>query len=113
MTINQGARFYQRPRAYSGETSPSRPDDRAEVLASWGAPAEPGRNCLCPRWEVYSGVERHARAKGILFDYVEVLYNQTRRHSTLGQFKSTEGGRVPRWPPDLPYSGDCNDATAE
>jgi hypothetical protein len=25
-----------------------------------------------------------------LFDYIEVLYNQRRRHSTLGQISSTE-----------------------
>ena len=27
----------------------------------------------------------HSEAKALLFDYIEVFYNQRRRHSTLGQ----------------------------
>jgi putative transposase len=29
--------------------------------------------------------ESYAHAKAALFDYIEVFYNQRRRHSTLGQ----------------------------
>ena len=35
--------------------------------------------------EVGERYESHGEAKGQLFDYIEVFYNQRRRHSTLGQ----------------------------
>ena len=34
--------------------------------------------------------ESYAHAKEILFDYIEVFYNQRRRHSTLGQISPAE-----------------------
>ena len=34
--------------------------------------------------------ESYAHAKEILFDYIEVFYNQRRRHSTLGQLSPAE-----------------------
>ena len=34
--------------------------------------------------------ENYAHAKEILFDYIEVFYNQRRRHSTLGQLSPAE-----------------------
>jgi putative transposase len=34
--------------------------------------------------------ESYAHAKAILFDYIEVFYNQRRRHSTLGQLSPAE-----------------------
>jgi transposase InsO family protein len=30
--------------------------------------------------------DNHAHAKDELFDYIDVFYNQERRHSTLGYF---------------------------
>ena len=34
--------------------------------------------------------ESYAHAKEALFDYIEVFYNQRRRHSTLGQISPAE-----------------------
>ena len=34
--------------------------------------------------------ESYAHAKEVLFDYIEVFYNQRRRHSTLGQISPAE-----------------------
>jgi transposase InsO family protein len=34
--------------------------------------------------------ESYAQAKEALFDYIEVVYNQRRRHSTLGQISPAE-----------------------
>lgn len=35
-------------------------------------------------------LENFAHAKETLFDYIEVFYNQRRRHSTLGQLSPAE-----------------------
>ena len=40
--------------------------------------------------EVGECYESHGEAKGQLFDYIEVFYNQRRRHSTLGQISPAE-----------------------
>ena len=34
--------------------------------------------------------QSYAHAKEVLFDYIEVFYNQRRRHSTLGQISPAE-----------------------
>jgi transposase InsO family protein len=34
--------------------------------------------------------ESYAHAKEVLVDYIEVFYNQRRRHSTLGQISPAE-----------------------
>ena len=34
--------------------------------------------------------ESYAQAKAALFDYIEVFYNQRRRHATLGQISPAE-----------------------
>lgn len=36
-------------------------------------------------------------AKMALFDYIEVFYNQRRRHSTLGQISPAGSSGAPRW----------------
>ena len=40
--------------------------------------------------EVGERFPSHAEAKASLFDYIEVFYNQRRRHSTLGQISPAE-----------------------
>lgn len=37
----------------------------------------------------------YAHAREVLFDYIEVFYNQRRRHSTLGQISPAEYERRP------------------
>ena len=37
--------------------------------------------------------DRYGEAKMALFDYIEVFYNQRRRHSTLGQISPAEFDR--------------------
>jgi putative transposase len=47
--------------------------------------------------EVGERYDSHGDAKGQLFDYIEVFYNQRRRHSTLGQISPAafERGTAP------------------
>ena len=40
--------------------------------------------------ELGDGFDSHGQAKMDLFDYIEVFYNQRRRHSTLGQISPAE-----------------------
>ena len=40
--------------------------------------------------EVGERFDSYAHAKEALFDYIEVFYNQRRRHSTLGQISPAE-----------------------
>ena len=40
--------------------------------------------------------ESHSEAKQKLFDYIEVFYNQQRRHSTLGYLSPAEYERIAR-----------------
>jgi hypothetical protein len=50
-------------------------------------------------------IESYARAKEALFDYIEVFYNQRRRHSTLGQISPAAFERgAERGFPQRPYT---------
>ena len=46
--------------------------------------------------------DSYAHAKEALFDYIEVFYNQRRRHSTLGQISPAEFERRPLRPHSQP-----------
>jgi transposase InsO family protein len=46
--------------------------------------------CSTVRSEEAERLESYAHAKEALFDYIEVLSNQRRRHSTLGQISPAE-----------------------
>ena len=47
-------------------------------------------------FELGDRFETHAEAKAKLFDYIEVFYNQERRHSTLGYLSPGEFERAAR-----------------
>jgi len=47
-------------------------------------------------FELGDRFETHASAKVKLFDYIEVFYNQERRHSTLGHVSPAEFERAAR-----------------
>ena len=48
--------------------------------------------------------ESYAHAKEALFDYIEVFYNQRRRHSTLGQISPAEFERTRLWTLPEPWT---------
>jgi len=48
--------------------------------------------------------ESYAHAKEALFDYIEVFYNQRRRHSTLGQVSPAAFERARPWTPPEPWT---------
>ncbi len=47
-------------------------------------------------FELGDRFETHASAKAKLFDYIEVFYNQERRHSTLGYVSPAQFERAVR-----------------
>ena len=46
--------------------------------------------CSTVKFELGERFESDGEAKTALFDYIEVFYNQRRRHSTLGQISPAE-----------------------
>ena len=48
-------------------------------------------------FELGDRFETHPSAKAELFDYIEVFYNQERRHSTLGYLSPAQFGRQHGW----------------
>ncbi len=64
---------------------------RAMIRAGWAAPRSA---VLHHRERKPERFESHATAKKELFDYIEVFYNQRRRHSTLGYVSPAQYERI-------------------
>lgn len=87
---------------HSDQGSPYASEDYQRVLEAHGLVGSMSRrgNCLdnaaIESWfstlkhELGERFESCGEAKMALFDYIEVFYNQTRRHSTLGQISPAE-----------------------
>ena len=88
------------PRSDQGNSYAS--DDYQAILAAHGMLGSMSRrgdcydNAVMESWfstvklELGEHFESYGRAKMELFDYIEVFYNQRRRHSTLGQISPAE-----------------------
>ena len=57
------------------------------VMASWFSTV---------KWEFGETFESIRRAKDQLFDYIEVFYNQQRRHSSIGNVSPAQFERLKR-----------------
>jgi putative transposase len=87
---------------HSDQGSPYASEDYRRVLATHGIKCSMSRrgnchdNAVAESWfktlkaELGERFESHAHAKDALFDYVEVFYNQQRRHSALGYVSPAE-----------------------
>jgi transposase InsO family protein len=53
-----------------------------------------GSVLLDPKGEVGERFPSHAEAKAELFDYIEVFYNQRRRHSSAGRMSPADFERT-------------------
>jgi putative transposase len=87
---------------HSDQGSPYASEDYRRVLATHGIKCSMSRrgnchdNAVAESWfktlkaELGERFESHATAKDKLFDYIEVFYNQQRRHSALGYVSPAE-----------------------
>jgi transposase InsO family protein len=80
-------------RAAPGPPAPHRPRQPVRERARQG---RDGELVLDHAFELGDPFETHASAKAKLFDYVEVFYNQERRHSTLGYVSPAQFERAAR-----------------
>ena len=93
---------------HSDQGSPYASEDYQRVLASRGIGCSMSRrgncydNAVAESWfktlkaELGARFNNHAHAKDELFDYIEVFYNQQRRHSALGYVSPAEFERAGR-----------------
>jgi putative transposase len=93
---------------HTDQGSPYASDDYQRVLSAHGIKCSMSRrgNCIdnaaMESWhstlkaELGERFESHSEAKAKLFDYIEVFYNQQRRHSTLGYVSPMEYERTAR-----------------
>ena len=87
---------------HSDQGSPYASEDYRAILATHGMPGRMSRrgdcydNAVMESWfstvklELGERFESCGQAKMELFDYIEVVYNQRRRHSPLGQISRAE-----------------------
>ena len=93
---------------HSDQGSPYASEDYQQVLAVRGITCSMSRrgnvydNAAMESWfstlksELGERFETHASAKEKLFDYIEVFYNQQRRHSVIGYMSPAEFERAAR-----------------
>ena len=93
---------------HTDQGSPYASEDYQRVLAAHGITCSMSRrgnahdNAAMESWfstmtfELGDRFETHAEAKAKLFDYIEVFYNQERRHSTLGYLSPGQFERAAR-----------------
>ena len=91
---------------HSDQGSPYASEDYQRVLASRGIACSMSRrgncydNAVVESWfktlkaELGSRFNNHSHAKDELFDYIEVFYNQQRRHSAIGYISPAEYERT-------------------
>ena len=87
---------------HSDQGSPYASEDYQRILEAYGMTGSMSRrgncfdNAVMESWfstvkhELGEHFDRCGEAKMALFDYIEVFYNQRRRHSTLGQISPAE-----------------------
>ena len=93
---------------HSDQGSPYASEDYQQILATRGITCSMSRrgnvydNAAMESWfstlksELGERFETHASAKEMLFDYIEVFYNQQRRHSVIGYMSPAEFERAAR-----------------
>ena len=91
---------------HTDQGSPYASEDYQRVLAAHGITCSMSRrgnahdNAAMESWfstmtfELGDRFETHPLAKAELFDYIEVFYNQERRHSTLGYLSPAQFERA-------------------
>jgi transposase InsO family protein len=91
---------------HSDQGSPYASEDYQRVLEAHGITCSMSRrgncydNAVVESWfktlkiELGSRFDNHGHAKDELFDYIEVFYNQQRRHSAIGYISPAEYERT-------------------